>query len=256
MLVCLRCCEQSQWRPRKAILIICVHITDLSPKWYICLHGVLEVRWSSLMKRSWETPWSWTLTGWPRQTWNILFWNSMKMYQGLWRIMKERGYHVHLFRGLVSLSAGCCQHLQLPPGSSRKCGTSKADGTAEEANSILSVSCQCLATWELAQWDQYNSQKSCGLLANSQPWTGVFWNVASCMWTCWSNTSGNHPGLLSTFQRWSTFCCGLTCSFPPRKRTEWFARFLRVGTDQSTNLQVCRDSDKVDGRWTWHELPV
>ena len=88
MLVCLRCCEQSQWRPRKAMRIICVHITDLSPKWYICLHGVLEVRWSSLMKRSWETPWSWTLTGWPRQ-WNILFWNSMKMYQGLWRIIKD-----------------------------------------------------------------------------------------------------------------------------------------------------------------------
>ena len=183
-------------------------------------------------------------------------WRCIKDYEGLWRIMKERGYHVHVFRGLVSLSAGCCQHLQLPPGSSRKCGTSKADGTAEEANSILSVSCQCLATWELGQWDQYNSQKSCGLLANSQPWTGVFWNVASCMWTCWSNTSGNHPGLLSTFQRWSTFCCGLTCSFPPRKRTEWFARLLRVATDQSTNLQVCRDSDKVDGRCTWHEVPV
>ena len=32
--------------------------------------------------------------------------------------------------GLSLLSAGCCQHLQLPPGSSRKCGTGKADGTA------------------------------------------------------------------------------------------------------------------------------
>lgn len=99
-------------------------------KWYIWLHEVLEVRWSSLMKRSWETPWSWTLTGWPRQTWNILFW-SMKMYQGLWRIIKDyEGTWLPCspLSGLVSLSAGCCQHLQLPPGSSRKCGTSKADG--------------------------------------------------------------------------------------------------------------------------------
>ncbi len=225
MLVMLRTESMEAWKSNAYHLCFQVKKLTLrlcsSAKWCICLPGVPEVRWSSLMKRSWETPSSWTLTGWPRQTWNILFWNSMKMHQGFSRT--ENGCHVCLFRrGLVSVcwvqaAANIFNCPRVVQGSVALARQMELRGGSEQHSvSFMSV----FSNLGTCAMRSMQFTECSWLLANSQPWTGVFWNVASCMWICWSNTSGNHPGLLSIFQRWSTFCCGLTCSFPPRKRTD------------------------------------